>query len=164
LIIVPDPVGGLVVASRTYNAGPDGTYGQGLPAVTADDVLGAGSELLSLIALNNTPRYRTNLGIAEVAGQGARVGVQLLDASGSEVLGYRELELAPHQQFQTNIFASMGLGNSDVVAASALIQVISGEGQITAYASSVDNATGDGTTLPPPVRVEALGLVIPEGE
>jgi hypothetical protein len=153
LRIDADPIGGLVVTSRTYNAGSEGTYGQGVPGVAADDALVAGGGVVRLIALSNTERYRTNIGITEMLGQAVRVGVTLRDRSGEEVLGYREVQIPGFGQHQANLFEAMGLGGSNVFAATAVVQVVGGSGGVTVYASMVDNRTGDGTTLPPPERL-----------
>jgi len=160
LTIVPEPVGGLAITSRTYNNGPQGTFGQGMAGAPSSTALAAGSQLLRLIALQNTDRYRTNLGLTEIAGEDVVVGVTLLDKDG-ELLGYNEIEVAAHGQFQANVFDSMGLGTSNVVAATAIIQVMSGEGSVMTYGSTVDNRTGDGTTLPPPTRVEEGDITMP---
>jgi hypothetical protein len=154
------PPGGLVVASRTYNSGSGGTFGQGIDAVERDRAIAAGGDTLRLIALHNTARYRTNLGITELQGEGARVAVTVSDAAGTEVLGYRELQVPAWGQLQINVFAA--IGRSDVhYAATATLQVLSGGGAITAYASMVDSATGDATTLPPPHRVAPGAFTVP---
>jgi hypothetical protein len=151
-----EPRGGLIITSRTYNLGPNGTFGQGIAAVDREEALTSGGGTLRLIALTNSPRYRTNVGITELLGEPATVGITLYDQFGGEVLGFRRVTVPAFGHFQENVFESMGLGGSAVFAATAVIQVSDGAGGVTAYASTVDNTTGDATTMSPPVRV-ALG-------
>ncbi len=153
LRIVSDPPGGLVVQSRTYNVGAAGTFGQGVPGVAVTEGISAGRGLISLIGLNNSRAYRTNLGVTEVTGSPVRVGLALIDRTGTNVLGYREFDLGANAQFQANLFGMLGLDGVDTFAATAVMQVISGEGRVLAYASAVDNATGDATTILPPERI-----------
>jgi hypothetical protein len=163
LLVESSPVGGLVVVSRTYNVGATGTYGQGTQTVTAGQGVDASGGVLRLIALHNTEQYRTNVGITEMSGQAVTVGITLYDATGSEALGYVEWGVPADGQMQMNIFEATGLGDTNVVAATAVIQVVNGSGSVTAYASMVDNTTGDGTTLPPPEQVQQTGVAVPEG-
>ncbi len=161
LKVAGEPVGGLVISSRTYNLGEHGTFGQGISAVPLARALRQGSDVLRLIALNNTARYRTNVGVSEVLGQPVRIGIVVLDQGGDTVLGYREVDVPANGQFQTNIFAAVGLGDRNLVAATAFVQVVSGDGGIVAYASTVDNQSTDATTLPPPERVGVDELALP---
>jgi hypothetical protein len=147
------PPGGIVVQSRTYNAGSGGgTFGQGIPGRPALSSIAAGGRG-NLIGLESSPSFRTNIGITEVGGGNVRVGVALLDRSGRNVLGYREIDLAAGGNFQANFFRLMGLDRSPIYAAEAVVTVVRGEGRVQIYASTVDNATGDGTTILPPDRV-----------
>ena len=52
----------------------------------------------------------------------------------------------------------MGLADSHTFAATAYIQVKEGDGAIIAYASTVDNSSGDATTLPPPESIPSGDL------
>lgn len=149
-----DPAGGVAVQSRTYNRGGGGTYGQGIPGIPAAASIGAGPALLTLVGLENSRRYRANIGVTEVTGQAARVGIALVNAGGDQLLGYREVDLPAGGQFQKNLFGMMGLGEDSIFSAQAIVRVVSGGGRIQAYASSVDNNTGDATTVLPPSRVE----------
>jgi len=148
------PPGGLVVQSRTYNLGASGTYGQGIPGYPAAESIGSNRGTISLIGLNNTKRFRTNIGVTETSGSQVTIGISIVDNEGRDLLGYREVDVPGNGLFQTNMFQAMGLGSENIFSARAYIQVVRGSGRVTAYASTVDNATGDATTLLPPLRLK----------
>jgi uncharacterized repeat protein (TIGR01451 family) len=135
----------LVVTGRTYNQTATGTYGQFIPAVTAIDAVGVSDRALHVLQVEDSPRYRTNFGVAEVTGNAAtvRIMVYLPD---SKVTPKIDIPLAAYEYRQFPIIQSMGLGNT--YNARISVQVIDGTGKITAYGSIVDQATQDPTYVP----------------
>ena len=130
----------LVVTSRTYNATLGGTYGQFVPAVAN------GSESATVLHLERSNAFRSNLGIAELSGSPAAVTWRLRDGSGA-LLGTRTVELEPHELVQVNdLFGAVGAGDRD--NARVDIIVTSGPGAVAAYGSVVDNRTGDAIFVP----------------
>ena len=67
----------LVATARTYNQTSNGTYGQFIPAVTANDAAALGTRPLQILQIEETDRYRTNVGFAEVTGKAAKIEVSI---------------------------------------------------------------------------------------
>ncbi|MDP9359860.1 MAG: DUF11 domain-containing protein [Acidobacteriota bacterium] len=136
----------LVATARTYNQTPNGTYGQFIPAVTANDAAALGSRPLQILQIEESDRYRTNVGFAEVTGKGARIEVTAVP-SDSKVAASTQIDLSPNQFIQyPQMLRSMGLTN--MYNARVSVKVISGQGRVTAYASVIDMQTNDPTFVP----------------
>ncbi|HEX7153527.1 MAG TPA: hypothetical protein VF618_18715 [Thermoanaerobaculia bacterium] len=132
-----DSTSALVVSSRTYNEVDGATYGQYLPGVRTEDALGAG-ETGHLIYLTKSDAFRTNVGFASTTEQPATVTITLFDAANLN-LGTRSLDLAPLSHMQLNdVFGVVG-----APAANAARAEVKATAPIVAYASVVDNRTGD---------------------
>ncbi len=135
----------LVAVARTYNQTPGGTYGQSLPALPHDAVELVAGRVGHLVGLKKSADYRTNLGLASAAEEGAAATVRLLDAAGAQLGGPLELELSGPGWRQVNdLFAAVGAQGQDVAHATVAVS----RGAAWAYASVVDNRSGDGTTVP----------------
>ena len=74
---------GVSVTSRTYNRAADGTFGQGLGGVTADDAMFAGDSV-SLQQLREDEHFRTNIGVLNMGEDPAEVRFSLFDRLGVE--------------------------------------------------------------------------------
>jgi len=136
----------LVVSGRTYDQRASGTYGQFIGAVTEADAVGVGGRALQIQQLEESDRFRTNLGIAEVSGKPVTVEITAI-VPDSLVAPKRVVTLQANQFSQlTQVIRSMNL--TDVYNARITLRVISGEGKITAYGSVVDNQTQDPTFVP----------------
>lgn len=136
----------LVVTGRTYNAlDGGGTYGQFIPAVTSADAIGSSDRALNILQVEDSSRFRTNLGIAEVAGQPATavITVYLPD---SKVTPRIDIPLQPFEYRQFPIIQQLGLAN--VYNARVTVSVVGGSGKITAYGSVIDQKTQDPTYVP----------------
>jgi len=135
----------LIVTARTYDDTPGGTLGQFVQAVTPADGVGTGDRSLQLLQMEDSPRYRTNLGIAEITGNPvtAEVTVVLPD---SKVAPKVNIPLAAFESRQFAIISSLGLGN--VYNARISVRVIDGQGKVTAYGSVIDQKTQDPTFVP----------------
>lgn len=141
--------GAVLVGSRTYNDDPDGTYGQYVPAVEAGAAFTAGVDY-ALIQLSRSASpdagYRTNLGVVNLTAAPITVEVDLFTASG-ELLGSLLLPLLPYSLDQvTDIFARVTPG--DVEDGFALVRSRSTGARFLAYASVVDNRSGDAVFIP----------------
>ena len=136
----------LVATARTYNQTTSGTYGQFIPAVTANDAAALGTRPLQILQIEESDRYRTNVGFAEVTGKGAKIEVTAVP-SDSKVAASTQIDLAPNQFVQyPQLLKSMGLTN--MYNARVTVKVISGQGRVTAYASVIDMQTNDPTFVP----------------
>ena len=139
------------VTSRTYNAaGATGTYGQFIPSHTMEEALTPGI-LGTLQQLQETSQFRTNIGLVNPTVLDVEVDVELYRSSGN-LLGVVSRTLEPYEMMQVNrIFDQVGSGV--VESGYAVVKVQSADGAILAYASVIDNQSGD------PVYVAAQHLV-----
>ena len=140
---------GLVVNSRTYNVLPDdSTVGQAIPGLAKGDMARPG-EVWLLDSLKQTKDFRCNLGFAEYEGSNTEVTVVLFDTDGASLffLASKKYSVPALGQFQVNkVFNDMGL-SGEFREAIAYVSVASEGGGLYVYASVVDNAQGDGTTI-----------------
>jgi outer membrane protein assembly factor BamB len=125
--------------SRTYNTGPDGTYGQSLPGLLTTDHIVTTFDAGMLIGLEESDDFRTNLGLVNPGVATASVTLRVYDRFGSMV-DVISVDIEPHGMQQ--ISASGALG----VERDGRVEITSQEGVI-AYASVIDNITGDATTM-----------------
>jgi uncharacterized repeat protein (TIGR01451 family) len=135
----------LVVTARTFNDTAAGTLGQFLQAVTPADAVGTGERSLQLLQMEDSPRYRTNLGLTEVTGKAATAEVTII-LPDSKVAPKVSIPLAAFEYRQFAIISSLGLGN--VYNARISVRVIDGQGKVTAYGSVIDQKTQDPTFVP----------------
>lgn len=145
--------GELVIDSRTYNVlaadhpcFPAATFGQHLPGRSADAGLGAGETAL-LGQLRESAAFRTNIGVANTGDDPATVRIALRDATGATLTTF-ELDIAAGQWMQENRPFFNRASRADLDAASATVTVVDGGG-VFVYASVIDNATSDPTTVLP---------------
>ena len=135
----------LLVCSRTYSSGSDGTFGQSLDGADPGDAA-RGGEVLWLPLLRQDGAFRTNLGLLNSGEAAAALRLRLFDADGN-LLHDRQLTLAAGERSQLNQPFSTLAGRDDVAAGYASLEVVSGAG-VVAYASVVDNSSNDPTTVP----------------
>lgn len=132
----------IVATSRAFNAAPDGSYGQGVPAVTE----GVGPRAV-ITHVDGAGLQRTNLGVCEVAGHTARVRAAILDARGRQLGQPLTLEPGPFELVQIDdVFAAAGA--PPTANCRIELEQVSGAGEIVAYASVVDGVTGDAIFVP----------------
>lgn len=140
-IVTDQPV---TVGSRTYNVASTGTYGQELGGVSVGDGIEAG-ESATLPQLREDSTFRSNLGILNLGPTEALVSVRLLETDGTEVGAY-DLIVPGRRLVQENRPFATRFGRSDIASGSATVTVKRGS-SLFAYASVVDNRTGDPTTI-----------------
>jgi hypothetical protein len=133
-------------ASRTYNFTPDGTFGQFIPAVRFEDFVGKSAtgtppSILSLQQVAQSAAYRANFGFAEASGAPADLKVRVYDTT-NNLLKTIDLSLQAGEHRQLNgMLASNGI--TDLTDGRVEVEVVGGEGKVTAYVSEVDNRTND---------------------
>lgn len=145
-----------VASSRMYNRTPAGTLGEFIPAIPFAAFVGGTApegetkSVLSLQQLAQSSAFRTNIGVTEASGKPVGVEMRFFDAVGTRILTVPlELRSGEHRQLN-QILAEHGL--TEVGSVRAEVEVVAGDGRITAYASVVDNASGD------PLQVHAVDL------
>ena len=129
----------IAVTSETATRADGGRAGQAIPAIPEDDLIAAGDR--GWLVPVRADGFRTNVGLANATGLGATVLLELRDALGRPVSS-RSIALGPWQSQQIgplDASPTAGLG-------SASVEVLAG-GPVAAYASVVDNATGDPTLV-----------------
>jgi hypothetical protein len=135
----------VLATSRTYNQTATGTYGQYLPALSTAHCLGQG-ETGYLMQLKDNDDFRTNVGFANLGTGSVPVRVQLHDDYGLAIGVPLDVTVAAGAWSQVNdVFETSHAGPHDLAWATVQAQ---GAGAVWAYASVVDNRTGDATTIP----------------
>ena len=131
-------------SSRTFAVSPDGgTYGQYIPAVPYANFISKGS-VISLQQIAQSDKFRTNLGLVEGSGEAVTVQVRIFDAAGTQVKEF-PVELTGGQHMQINEVAhDIALEDGRIE-----VEVIKGEGKVTAYASVIGNDANDPMLVPP---------------
>ena len=135
----------LMVGSRTFTASPDGTFGQFIDGVPVVGGTAGANDELHLIQLTQDDRYRTNLGLANPLPQDVAVEVRLHRADGEliDTLSYALPGLS--SLMDVEVFA--GVGNGEVEDGYAVMSSASPGASYAAFASVVDNLSGDPVAL-----------------
>jgi subtilisin-like proprotein convertase family protein len=139
--------GNLVATSRTYTTSSMGTYGQFIPLIRADQgysPLAPGGTPRELLHIEHSSAFRTNLGAINTGDSDAVVRFALFDAAG-QTLGSTDRTVRPLQAVQ---FPVEALTSSAVVDGRVEVQMLSGTTGAIAWASVIDNATGDPIFVP----------------
>jgi PKD repeat protein len=136
--------------TRTYNQTAGGTYGQFIPAMllSGDGSGGAGNEAPKyyVAGLRHNARYRTNIGFVNPNTSNITVTGTVYEAEKGIAIGTFTKTLEPFKLEQTNIQAL--LNRTDMPDRPFSIEVEAPAGKwVIAYASFVDNRTGDPTYL-----------------
>ncbi len=147
----------LVVSSRTYNNSASGTYGQYIPGYPLNAALHRG-DAAELIQLEHDSRFRTNLGVANPTALTLDVLVELFSSDGSPI-GQRTFQVPPWSYHQENGVFS-GSSQPEVGDGRARVSSPTSGAQYFAYASVVDNTSGDPVFVAP-VRSTGGVLWIP---
>ncbi|MCJ7440976.1 MAG: PKD domain-containing protein [Thermoanaerobaculaceae bacterium] len=139
----------LIVTSRTYNLTESGSYGQyveGFPLVQAVPS-GQAAWLVQLSqSAVSTIGFRANVGVVNVTGQHVRVDIALYAGDGVW-LGDKTVELNPFDFQQLDrIFTAVAPTGVD--NGYALLSTSTQGGRFLAYASVIDNQTGDPIAVP----------------
>jgi len=134
----------ITVTSRTYNAVNGATYGQFLDGYTTADGLSSGASAI-LTQLQESSDARTNIGAVNLGSSSAKVSFTLYDYAGRSV-GSFDMTLSPGQWAQDQQPFSKRFGVTNTFGY-AKVSVTSGSG-VVAYASVIDNVSGDPTTIP----------------
>lgn len=143
-ILVRSESSGLAVQGETSTPGGGGTYGQSVPAFAPADLVGATPR--SILGVRQDGSFRTNLMLANATEAAIDVDVALVGASGATLASTR-VEVGPLSFAQRNVANDIGV--SGVSGATLVVSTPTAGGRFAAYASSIDQATGDPRTLLP---------------
>ncbi|HEV7426698.1 MAG TPA: hypothetical protein VGQ46_10050 [Thermoanaerobaculia bacterium] len=130
----------LVATSRiwTPQPGSGGTTSQSLPAIATSDI---NSSALAILGARRDARYRTNVGIVNVSSEVQSFQVVVFGSFGTEV---RQIDVQPLAMV---LFAVTGPASTTPLQIQVQnVTTVSRSSSFVAYASSVDNVTGDAWT------------------
>lgn len=131
----------LLVTSRTYNQSSGGTFGQDIPAIGLDQALTA-NNAARFSGLTNRG-YRTNVGFFNAGNAASDLVLELRGNDGASA-GKKTLHLDANTMTQVNdVFGYVGAA----IDAGTLTISATG-GSVLAYASVIDNASGDPVYVP----------------
>ncbi len=134
----------LVVQGQTFTPGGGGTFGQSVPAVPPEGLVGATPR--SIVGVAEDVSFRTNLMLASTSDTPIDVDVALA-ASGGGILATRRVTLGPFAFAQLNVGSDLGI--TGISGAALVLSTPTSGGRFGAYASAIDRATGDPRTLLP---------------
>jgi PKD repeat protein len=136
---------GLFLTSRTYNFVEGKTYGQFIPGVGEDYSITQNSTGI-LLPLTYNESYRSNIGFTEFSGVSSEVQIKLYDKNRT-LLGFKNYSIGAFLNLQiSNVFQDLGISNY-YEASYIEIKLVKGN-NVYAYASVVDNRTGDSIFIP----------------
>ncbi|MEA2326430.1 MAG: hypothetical protein QOE68_1389 [Thermoanaerobaculia bacterium] len=132
--------GNLAATSRTATSSPGGTYGQFVPLAPAGLLNGP----RQLLHIERSSAFRTNLGAINTGDPDDVIRFTLYDAAG-HALGSIDRHVGPLLVIQ---FSLDELTSSPITDGRVEVEVIAGNGHALAWASVVDNTTGDPIFVP----------------
>jgi len=147
--------GNVFANARIFNdqsANGLGTFGEVVPGMTRSQALSSGT--LAGVMTNSSAgatgsaNAHTNIGFFNPSDNFVTVALELRDANG-DATGSRQLTLAPWQQMQLPLAGSIGVFNSISTDVAPSSVVFLSSSPIFAYASIVDNVSGDSAYLTP---------------
>ncbi len=100
---------------------------------------------LQILQAEESVRYRTNVGIAEVTGKPATVEIAVF-LPDSKVVPRVTLQLGANESRQLDVLGGLGIGAA--YNARLAVRVTDGDGRVTAYGSVVDQTTQAPTFIP----------------
>ncbi len=142
-LLIEPQTGSVAAASRTFTVGDDGgTFGQGIPPIALSE---NASTPTWLPGIREDEDHRTNLGIVNAGYAPAEVSITLYHACGAELMTI-ERDVPSRSLVQLNRpLASLAHPVSD---GSAEVRTHTEGGHVVAWASVVDNHTGDAVFVP----------------
>ena len=143
-ILVRSESSTLVVQGETSTPGGGGTYGQSVPAFAPADLVGGTPR--SILGVRQDGAFRTNLMLANATEGAIDVDVAVVAASGANLASTR-VAVGPLSFAQRNVANDLGV--SGVSGAALVVSTPTAGGRFAAYASVIDQATGDPRTLLP---------------
>lgn len=133
------PSSSLNLWSRTYNDGESGTFGQSLPGLLSSRFGLNTFEDGMLIGLEESADYRTNIGLVNIGTASTTVSIRIYRHDGT-MLDSISVDLEARSMRQFSAAGAYGTVRDGRVE-------IAGQDGVIAYASVIDNKTGDATTM-----------------
>ena len=137
--------GAILATSRTYNTNPNGTFGQYIPAFEAETAAEHGHDYV-LMQLSSSASFRTNVGFVNTTDATVALEVDLYTAS-AVLLGSVPVTLRPFEMRQVPAVFTL-VTSEPVEDGYAMVRTSTETGRFFAYASVVDNLSGDAIFIP----------------
>ena len=137
--------GAILATSRTYNTNPNGTFGQYIPGFEAEAAAEHGQDYV-LMQLSSSASYRTNVGFVNRTDAELALEIDLYTAAPS-LLGSVPVTLRPYEMRQIPAVFTQ-VTSEEVEDGYAIVRTITEGGRFFAYASVVDNLSGDAIFIP----------------
>ena len=139
----------LLVTGRTYSAASTGgTFGELQTAVMPTDGVGSTDGEMQIVQAEESNKFRTDLGLAEITGAPATVHVTVFTPD-AKVSASTDISLNPNEsRTLPSIISSLGLATGNTYNARLSVKVTGGSGRVTAYGSLIDRGSNDPTLLP----------------
>lgn len=134
----------LIPSSQTWTQGNKGTFGQSVPLFRSLDLVGSSTR--HIVGVAETIYFRTNLVLTNAVETDVAVEVVVVGPTGAELVR-RQVPLKPLEMIQLSLSRDLGLVN--VSAASIALTCRTSGGGVAAYASVIDNESGDPRTILP---------------
>jgi CubicO group peptidase (beta-lactamase class C family) len=141
-VFASEPV---MVSSRTFSTGTEGTFGQYLGGVATPDGLRTGESAV-LVQLREDATARSNIGLLNGGRRAARVRLELFDGSGY-LIATKTRKVPARCRIQLDRPLRLFGRKSNIPQGYAAVTVLDGV-EVLAYGSVIDNATNDPTTIP----------------
>jgi hypothetical protein len=143
----------LVVTARTFSRDSNnGTFGQFIPGVTAQEAVGFGERSLELLQLEQSAQYTTNLGLVEVTGKAVDLEISAYkpDTKTTALVPFHlnANEFRQLGNILSNSAAQGGFNLGTVYNGHISVKVVGGQGRVAAYGSVIDSRTIDPTYVP----------------
>ena len=143
----------LLAAANTHASCGAGRCGSYIDAIDLRNAVASG-QTARLTGLQNSATHRTNLGLVSATGAPITVEIGLFAADGA-ALGTRTVALRPYEYFQeTDVFGTLdalfvsAADLASVADAYAVVGSDTPDARFFAYASVVDNRSGDPMHVP----------------
>jgi hypothetical protein len=138
----------LVATGRTYTIdASNGTFGQFIPGVMPSQGIGSGDRPLQILQLEQSPVFRSNVGLAELSGNPATVHVTAYIPD-SKITASVDVPLSGNQFLQLNRMLASIYPGQNIYNARISVEVTGGTGRVSAYGSVIDNLSLDQTYVP----------------
>jgi hypothetical protein len=136
----------LIATAKTYTQLSTGSIGLFISAVTPQQAITASSRPLQLLQVEESNRFSTDVGLAEVTGQPVELEMSIIPQN-AKVAAKVTMTLGA-REFHTLKQLMKSVGLEGAYNARVSVRVIGGAGAATAYAAVTDLYTRDTTFMP----------------
>ena len=136
----------LIATARTYSNTGGGDLSQFISAVTSQQAITASSRPLQLLQVEESNRFSTDVGVAEISGKAVDLEVTVIPQD-SKVQAKTTVSLKANEYHSMKSLLKQ-IGLDSAYNARVTVRVIGGSGSATAFASVTDLTSHDLTFVP----------------